>query len=72
MKKVIFLGKEVTVFFEEGNISDDSPKVNRDKEKLRELNEAANSLNEDPNVKHILDSLGGKIIESSIKRKEAE
>jgi len=66
------LGKEVTVFFEEGNISDDSPKVNRDKEKLRELNEAANSLNEDPNVKHILDSLGGKIIESSIKRKEAE
>ena len=67
-----YLGKEVTVFFEEGNISDDSPKVNRDKEKLRELNEAANSLNEDPNVKHILDSLGGKIIESSIKRKEAE
>ena len=66
------LGKEVTVFFEEGNISDDSPKVNRDKEKLRELNEVANSLNEDPNVKHILDSLGGKIIESSIKRKEAE
>ena len=66
------LGKEVTVFFEEGNISDDSPKVNRDKEKLRELNEATNSLNEDPNVKHILDSLGGKIIESSIKRKEAE
>lgn len=66
------LGKEVTVFFEEGNISDDSPKVNRDKEKLRELNEAANSLNEDPNVKHILDSLGGKLIESSIKRKEAE
>ena len=66
------LGKEVTVFFEEGNISDDSPKVNRDKEKLRELNEAANSLNGDPNVKHILDSLGGKIIESSIKRKEAE
>ena len=66
------LGKEVTVFFEEGNISDDSPKVNRDKEKLRELNEAANSLNEDPNVKHILDSLGGKIIESSIKRKEVE
>ena len=66
------LEKEVTVFFEEGNISDDSPKVNRDKEKLRELNEAANSLNEDPNVKHILDSLGGKIIESSIKRKEAE
>ena len=66
------LEKEVTVFFEEGNISDDSPKVNRDKEKLRELNEVANSLNEDPNVKHILDSLGGKIIESSIKRKEAE
>lgn len=66
------LGKEVTVFFEEGNISDDSPKVNRDKEKLRELNEAANSLKEDPNVKYIMDSLGGKIIESSIKRKEAE
>ncbi|GIS32440.1 MAG: hypothetical protein Ct9H90mP4_03540 [Gammaproteobacteria bacterium] len=45
-------------------------KVNRDKEKLKEFNEAASSLNKDPNVKHILENLGGQKIESSIKRRE--
>ena len=58
--------------FEEGKISDESPKVNRDKERLKELNEAANSLNEDPNVKHILENLGGQIIKSSIKSRETK
>ena len=64
------LGEAVTIFFEKGNMLDDSPKVNRDKEKLKEFNEAASSLNKDPNVKHILENLGGQIIESSIKRRE--
>lgn len=66
------LGEECTIFFEEGKTSDESPKANKDKERLKELNKATESLNEDPNVKYILENLGGKIIESSIKRKEAE
>ena len=37
---------------------------------VKEFNEAASSLNKDPNVKHILENLGGQIIESSIKRRE--
>ena len=68
----ITLSKDITIFFEEGKISDESPKVNRDKERLKEFNEAANSLNEDPNVKHILENLGGQIIESSIKSRETK
>ena len=68
----ITLSKDITIFFEEGKISDESPKVNRDKERLKEFNEAANSLNEDPNVKHILENLGGQIIKSSIKSRETK
>ena len=68
----ITLSKDITIFFEEGKISDESPKVNRDKERLKEFNEAANSLNEDPNVKHILENLGVQIIKSSIKSRETK
>ena len=60
------LNQECHIFFEEGEVNDTSPNKTKEKKKTKKLNKAAKSIKNDPRVKTIISSLGGKIVESSI------
>ncbi len=60
------LDQECHIFFEEGEVNDTSPNKTKEKKKTKKLNKAAKSIKNDPRVKTIISSLGGKIVESSI------
>ncbi len=65
------LDLECLIFFEEGEAHESSPNKTKEKKKAEMLNKASEDIKSDPAVKHILDSLGGKIVESSITPKES-
>ena len=60
------LDQECHIFFEEGEVNDISPNKTKEKKKTKKLNKATKSIKNDPRVKTIISSLGGKIVESSI------
>ena len=60
------LDQECHIFFEEGEVNDTSPNKTKEKKKTKKLNKATKSIKNDPRVKTIISSLGGKIVESSI------
>ena len=68
----IFLGHDCNVFFELGEISNQSPNKIKAAEKDKIKIEAENAIKEDPNVKILLDSLDGKIIDSSIEPRDSK
>ena len=66
------LDLECVIFFEEGETLESSPNKTKEKKKAKRLNKASEAIKNDPAVKNILDTLGGKIIESSITPKESQ
>ncbi len=60
------LDQECHIFFEEGEVNDTSPNKTKEKKKTKKLNKATKSIKNDPRIKTIISSLGGKIVESSI------
>ena len=68
----IFLGHECNIFFESGDINDQSPNTIKAAKKDKIRVEAENAIKEDPNVKLLLDSLDGKIIDSSIEPRDSK
>ena len=68
----IFLGHDCNVFFESGEISNESPNKIKAAEKDKIKIEAENAIKEDPNVKILLDSLDGKVIDSSIEPRDSK
>ena len=68
----IFLGHDCNVFFESGEISNQSPNKIKAAEKDKIKIEAEIAIKEDPNVKILLDSLDGKIIDSSIEPRDSK
>ena len=66
------LDLECLIFFEGGEAHESSPNKTKEKKKAKKLNKASEEIKNDPAVKNILDSLGGKIVESSITPKESE
>ena len=60
------LNQECHIFFEEGEVNDTSPNKTKEKKKTKKLNKATKSIKNDPRIKTIISSLGGKIVESSI------
>ena len=65
------LDQECHIFFEEGEVNDTSPNKTKEKKKTKKLNKATKSIKNDPRVKTIISSLGGKIVESSITPKDS-
>jgi DNA polymerase-3 subunit gamma/tau len=61
-----FLGSECNLFFESGEGSHISPNTIKTAERNKIKNDAEKAIKEDPNVKILLDSLGGKVVDSSI------
>ena len=68
----IFLGHDCNVFFESGEISNQSPNKIKAADKDKIKIEAENAIKEDPNIKILLDSLDGKIIDSSIEPRDSK
>ena len=68
----IFLGHDCNVFFESGEVSNQSPNKIKAAEKDKIKIEAEKAIKEDPNVKILLDSLDGKVIDSSIEPRDAK
>ena len=66
------LDLECFIFFEEGEAQESSPNRTKEKKKAKRLSKASEDIKNDPAVKNILDSLGGKIVESSITPKESQ
>ena len=66
------LDLECLIFFEEGEAHESSPNKTKEKKKAKRLSKASEDIKNDPAVKNILDSLGGKIVESSITPKESQ
>ena len=66
------LNLECVIFFEEGEAHEFSPNKTKEKKKAETLNKASEAIKNDPSVKDILDSLGGKVVESSITPKESQ
>ena len=60
------LDQECHIFFEEGEVNDTSPNKTKETKKTKKLNKATKSIKNDPRIKTIISSLGGKIVESSI------
>jgi DNA polymerase-3 subunit gamma/tau len=61
-----FLGSECNLFFESGEGPHISPNTIKTAERNKIKNDAEKAIKEDPNVKILLDSLGGKVVDSSI------
>ena len=66
------LDLECLIFFEEGEAHESSPNKTKEKKKAKRLSRASEDIKNDPAVRNILDSLGGKIVESSITPKESQ
>ena len=68
----IFLGHECNVFLVTREVSDQSPNTIKATEKDKIRIEAENAFKEDVNVKILLDSLDGKVIDSSIEPRNSK
>ena len=68
----MFVGHDYNVFFESGEGSNQSTNKIKAAEKDKIKIEAEKAIKEDPNVKILLDSLDGKVIDSSIEPRDAK
>ena len=66
----LLLESECIIFFEENETDESSPINEKEKKKEIELDKARKAIENDPKVNKILNSLGGKIVDSSIVPKE--
>ena len=66
----LLLESECIIFFEENETDESSPIKEKEKKKEIELDKARKAIENDPKVNKILNSLGGKIVDSSIVPKE--
>ena len=68
-----FFGFQCNLFLEAGGYSKDSPNEIKEEEKRKDLITAKKEIDEDPNVKSLVEAFGAKVIESSIEpRTESE
>lgn len=67
----VLTDRECNIFFEEGDSSNSSPNTAKEQRKTLELDKAKEAIEQDSNVNYILDTLGGKIVDSSITPKES-
>tara|TARA_B100001559_G_scaffold77782_1_gene64531 strand:- start:3242 stop:4894 length:1653 start_codon:yes stop_codon:yes gene_type:complete len=61
-----FFGIPCNLFLEAGVFSDESPNQIKEEEKMKELKNAKKEIEDDPNVKSLVEAFGAKVIESSI------
>jgi len=61
-----FFGIQCNLFLEVGEFSKESPNEIKEEEKRKELINAQNEIEQDPNVQSLVEAFGAKIIESSI------
>jgi len=66
------LGSDCILFFEAGAGGDESPNKLKLKERDKINQEAKNAIKEDPDVKILLDKLGGEVIDSSIEPRQSD
>ena len=61
-----FFDVSCNLFLEAGDFSEESPNQIKEEEKKKELKNAQKAIEEDPNVKSLVEAFGAKVIESSI------
>jgi DNA polymerase-3 subunit gamma/tau len=61
-----YFGTPCNLFFESGEGSENSPNKIKEQEKRKELEDAQKAIEEDPNVKSLVEAFGAEVIESSI------
>jgi len=61
-----FFDVPCNLFLEAGDFSEESPNQIKEEEKKKELKNAQKEIEEDPNVKSLVEAFGAKVIESSI------
>ena len=64
------IGSQISVFFEEGDYKDFSPNKIKEGEKLKDLEVAKESIQNEEVVKELLSNVGGELVESSISPKK--
>jgi len=67
----LLTNSECNIFFEEGDEKESAPIKTKEKKRALELNKAKKAIENDPKVNKILDSLGGKVVDSSITPRES-
>ena len=61
-----FFDVPCNLFLEAGDFSEESPNQIKEEEKKKELKKAKKEIEDDPNVKSLVEAFGAKVIESSI------
>ena len=61
-----YFGTPCNLFFESGESSENSPNKIKEQEKRKELEDAQKAIEDDPNVKSLVEAFGAEVIESSI------
>ena len=61
-----FFGTPCNLFLEVGDYSEESPNKIKEEEKKTELRNAQKEIEDDPNVKSLVEAFGAKVIESSV------
>ena len=61
-----FFDVSCNLFLEAGDFSEESPNQIKEEEKKKELKNAQKEIEDDPNVKSLVEAFGAKVIESSI------
>jgi len=61
-----FFGSPCNLFLEVGDSSEESPNKIKEEEKKEELRNAQKEIEDDPNVKSLVEAFGARVIESSI------
>ena len=61
-----FFDVHCNLFLEAGDFSEESPNQIKEEEKKKELKNAQKEIEDDPNVKSLVEAFGAKVIESSI------
>ena len=64
-----FFDVPCNLFLEAGEFSEESPNQIKEEEKKKELKNAQKEIEDDPNVKSLVEAFGAKVIESSIEPK---
>ena len=61
-----YFGTPCNLFFESGEGSENSPNKIKEQEKRKELEDAQKAIEDDPNVKSLVEAFGAEVIKSSI------
>ena len=61
-----YFGTPCNLFFESGEGSENSPNKFKEQEKRKELEDAQKAIEDDPNVRSLVEAFGAEVIESSI------